>query len=184
MADAGAVANIRAEALSIANASLLAAERHYASEGPWYYTLYWIGLPTACLSALAGAAAFSDPSNSKIAGFISLLVTILTAIMTFLDPSSKAGTHHTTAKAYEALYHTAGVFYRVESQKTELEPAKAEEVLKELVDRFNEINKSSPAVPGFALKRAGKLITEGKGEVVRDYSTQNPQASSENPRFR
>jgi hypothetical protein len=105
----------RAEADRIRGASLWAAERHYAAETPWYYAVYWFGIPTTVLSAIAGAAAFSKITNSALlAGSISITVAILSSLMTFLDPSRKATIHHTAAKSYEALYHEAGYFRRIE----------------------------------------------------------------------
>jgi hypothetical protein len=104
---------IRAEAKHIAEASLLAAERHYAAETPWYHWNYLLGIPSTILAAVAGAAAFSKIAHSElVAGGISIVVAILSSLTTFLDPHKKASTHHNSAKAYEALYHNAGFFYR------------------------------------------------------------------------
>ena len=53
-----ALERYRNEAAHVRKAALEAAERHYAAETPWYYMIYWLGIPSTILSAIAGAAAF------------------------------------------------------------------------------------------------------------------------------
>jgi hypothetical protein len=162
---------IRAEAKRISDASLLAAERHYAAETPWYNWNYILGVPSTILAALAGAAAFSKLNHSEIvAGSISIVVAILSSLTTFLDPHKKATAHHQSAKDYEALYHNAGFFYRVQSLGEKVEPTKLEQKLETLVSKLNELNRNSPAIPGSAYKIANQKIKENRGEVVRDPS--------------
>lgn len=159
---------IRAEALSIRRTALLAAERHYAAESPWYYMVYWLGIPATMLAALSGAAAFANIANGLVAGVISIIVAILTSLMTFLNPNTKGDAHHAAAKGYEALYHSAGIFYRVESLSSAIDPNKQLELMMALSTTFNDLNKTSPVMSGWGLRHGGEAVRTGVGEVVRD----------------
>ena len=159
---------IRAEAQSIRRAALLAAERHYAAESPWYHMVYWLGIPATVLAALSGAAAFANLAGGVVAGVISIIVAILTSLMTFLNPSTKGDAHHNATKGYEALYHSAGIFYRVESLSSTVDPSKQLDLLMTLSTTFNDLNKTCPVMSGWGLRRAGEAIKSGVGEVVRD----------------
>jgi hypothetical protein len=160
----------RAEADYIRKAALVGAERHYAAETPWYYAIYWLGIPSTILSAIAGAAAFSDIKDySKwVAGACALAAAIFSALMTFLDPNKKAGAHHTTAKEYEVLYNRCGYFRRVELNDHEVDGRKAAESLKELSTALSKLNAASPAVSGRCHKAAERVcLGKRRGEVPR-----------------
>lgn len=163
------VDRMRSEAKRIREACLLAAERQYAAETPWYHWNYWLGIPSTILAAIAGAAAFSRLTNSEfVAGGIAIVVAILSALTTFLDPNKRASTHHTAAKAYETLYHSAGFFYRFESLNDLGDPKDLEKTLSALQAMFLELNKNSVAISGNAYKVAARKIAGNNGEVVRD----------------
>jgi hypothetical protein len=148
----------REEAKHIRLTALLAAERHYASETPWYHMVYYLGIPSTILSAVAGAAAFSKIEKSEIvAGSISIIVAILTSLMTFLDPTKKAELYHSTAKSYEVLYHQSGYFGRVDLAKENPDISKCEETLASLVAQLNELNKSSPSIGGEHIELRRKI---------------------------
>jgi hypothetical protein len=161
-----AIDRMRAEAKRIKEASLLAAERHYAAETPWYHWNYSLGIPSTVLAAAAGAAAFSK--YGVVAGGISIVVAVLSSLTTFLDPNKRASIHHASAKAYEALYHSAGFFYRFESLNDNADTEDLEQKLSALNSAFLELNKSSAAIGGRAYRIADENIKEKRGEVVRD----------------
>ena len=163
------VDRLRTEATRIRLAALPAAERHYAAESPWYYTVYWLGVPSSILAAVAGATAFSELKYSgAIAGGISIVVAVLSALSTFLDPAKKAAAHHLAAKGYEALYHNAGFFCRIEALDDSIQLGNRTKLLSALKDKLNELGAASPPIPGRAAKRAQLNIERGWGEVVRD----------------
>jgi len=160
--------SIRSEADHIRRAALVGAERHYIAETTWYATALLIGIPATCLAAVAGAAAFKDSgAHAEVAGYMSLVTAILTALLTFLSPQQRAKEHHASAKAYEALYHAAGFFFRVESGGG----IGTEEQLKRLrvlSETLIETNKKSPVVSARACRRSEQRLLDGRGEVVRD----------------
>lgn len=158
---------LSSEAKNLQDQSLLAAERHFAAEGPWYYLNYWLGVPSTSLAAIAGAAGLSQLTNSGIvAGAIAVVVSVLTGLLTFLDPHKKGDTFHRFAKEYEALYHAAGFFCRVESQTEDADPVKLLAELRKLTKRFDELNRDSPAISLRAQRHADKNISNCTGEVV------------------
>ena len=164
---------LRTEARSIQEASLWAAERHYAAETPWYMFLNWVGALIAVLSGAASVAAFSNLKNGVIAGSISALVTVLTALTTRLKPDAKASLHHKNAKAFELLYNRAGYFYRIETLNPSLKRADLEKSLLALTTKLNELKQNSPGLSTRAYKTAEKKIKSNTGEVDRVQEFEN-----------
>ena len=159
---------LRKEAKGIQQACLIAAEEHYAAETPWFNARHWLGIPLALLSAVASAAAFSKINHSEIlAGVISLMVAVLTALSSFLAPDKQANEHHKFAKDYERLYNEAGYFFRVESVISQADQTKLEEKLNALKTKFDDLNHSRPGITGKAYKVAAENIKNNTGEVIR-----------------
>ena len=119
---------------------MLAAERHYAAEGPWYHLNYWLGIQSAVLAGLAGAAGLSQVTNSGvIAAVISFVVAALALLLTFLQPIRKADTFHRFAKGYEKLYNEIGYFYRVQSKVKGTDMADLLSALDRFTKTFNKL---------------------------------------------
>lgn len=158
---------IRNEANRLLDATLRAAERHYAAETPWFYSAYWLGIPSVAFSAIASVALLSKlPHGNLLAGFLSIAVAVLSALNTFLDPHKKASAYHLSAKGYEALYHTVGYFYRVESLSENVDVATLEQRLGHLMSDFKKLNEHSLPISGRAYRVADAKIRDGSGEVV------------------
>jgi hypothetical protein len=69
-------------------------ESHNYMANFWNNAHLYIGIPTTLLSSVVTASAFSEiPNTTFITGSISLLVTALTALTTFLNPSEKYNNH-------------------------------------------------------------------------------------------
>jgi hypothetical protein len=161
----------------VRRAALVAAERHYAAETPWFYSSYWIGLPTALLSAIAGVAAFRN--FPQVAGYTAILVAALSALNAFLDPKARANQHHRAAKSFEALYHKAGFFHRVLAHRGQPE-ADDLALVAGMNDELSQLIGASPAIPGRAYERADRNLMRGWGEVARhpDDAGYRPPARS------
>lgn len=148
--------------------SFLAAERHYAAETPWYQMNYWLGIPSSLLAALAGASAvpkLGAPDWLPVAA--GLLAASLTSLLTFLDPHKSAGAHHSSGRSYEALYHAAGFFERFELVVDGVDASSLRTRLSKLNTDFDELLRSSPAVPGRAYIIVNNNLKKGNGEVLR-----------------
>jgi hypothetical protein len=161
---------IKSEAERLEALCLLAAERHYAAETPWYHLNYFLGIPSTIIAATAAVTALSNPPTKQwVTAVIALLAAALSALLTFLDPYKHASVHHATARSYEALYHSSGRFLRLELTKDHTDPDVIEKTLGALTNRFDEVLQSSPALPGSAYKTAERNLGTGKGEVLRVF---------------
>lgn len=159
---------IKDEAKHLVALCLLAAERHYAAETPWYHVNYYLGIPSMIVAAIAGATALSTFAGHEwVTAGIALLAAALSALLTFLDPYKRASVHHTTARGYEAIYHAAGRFLRLNLTKDNLEPDVIEKTLAAFTTKFDELLQSSPALPESAYKTAEQNLRNGRGEVLR-----------------
>lgn len=169
MAEPGRLAQ---EAEHLRRAALVAAERHYAAETRWFHSNYWIGLPAAVFSSLASAAAFQETDGwHDVAGFIAIGVAVLSALSAFLDPKARAQQHHSSAKAFEALYHRLGFYDRVGRPRQKAANAEdAEAQLKAFNEEIVQLLAQSPPIPGYAYVRADKNLRGKWGEVSRHPS--------------
>ena len=162
------VALLRSEAKRLMRQSLVAAERHYAAETPWYHMNYWLGVPSALLAALAGASAvpkLGAPDWLPVAA--GLLAASLTSLLTFLDPHKRAGAHHTAGRNYEALYHAAGFFERFDLAMGDSELNALKSKLIKINSDFEDLLSASTAIPARAYGIAEKNIKKSHGEVLR-----------------
>jgi len=173
--------NLLAEADHLRRVALFAAERHYAAETPWFYSVYWFNLPVMVLSAIAGLVAFMEfPWRQEVAASISMIVAALAALATYLDPRTKANQHHALAKAFESLYHEIGLYSRVLAVA---ENAERKDLwrIKAFTKEFLRLMRSTPPVPARIYRRARKNLASGKGEVAKhaaDLPLSEPQLAS------
>ena len=146
--------------------SLWSAKGHFHTARLWNYTYYFLGGIIAILSAISGGTAFSDSEvmnidHSILAGGIAFLVTALTGIMTFLNPSKASEKHLFSGNSYNALKNKARIFYTIEiPDSSELESLK--EKLNQLDDQRNNLNLDSPPIPNWAYKKAKESIEINK----------------------
>ncbi len=117
------------------------------------------GLPTAILSAIGGALALSE--HNVIGGFIALVVSGLSAVLTFINPSEKSTSHLNAGNNYDALLSKARIFRAVDCWNEASEKVLTEK-LKDLVEERNKLNRSCPLVPEWAYKKAKKGIKAGE----------------------
>ncbi len=146
------------EAKRIENDTSYSAKGHYEAAEYWTRFHLMIGIPTAILSAVAGASALAQFDNhSIIAGFLAIVVTALTAVATFLNPNEKANSHQSVGNKYNALRNKVRVFCNIDSlvESSEQELIKQ---LKELAKQRDELNQDSLPVSTWAYKKAQKVI--------------------------
>jgi len=119
----------------------------------------FLGVPAVILSALAGTAFFKNQAD--IAGIMSTIVAILTALSTFLKPSERASSHKGSGDQYLTLRNDARVLRTVKLDAA-CDDASAISSLDEIIKRRNELNQASaqPARRDFELARQG--IDEGE----------------------
>jgi len=132
---------------------------HFNAGVRWGRYNFYIGIPSVILSAVAGTAFFNE--LGELATFISGVVAILTALMTFLKPSERAAAHKSSGDQYLALRNDARVFRTIRlSLACDEEAAIAG--LDEFSKRRNELNQASPQCSEADRLKARKGIEEGE----------------------
>ncbi len=113
-----------------------------------------LGLPAVILSAAAGTAFFKDQSD--IAGVMSTVVALLTALSTFLKPSERASSHKSSGDQYLTLRNDSRVLRTIRLDAA-CDDVSALANLDEITKRRNELNQASAQVSrrDFVEARAG-----------------------------
>lgn len=156
------------EAKRIEEDALYSFKGHHNAAESWKYVHYWIGIPTAVIAALGSASAFSE--ENIIAGILGIIVTSLTALSTFLDPSGKQNTHKASGAAFGVLKNQSRLFYEIEIC-IESDINKLQKILKALATKRDELNSSSPTIPRNAYLKSKKDIESGSNNYKADMES-------------
>lgn len=155
------------EAKRIEEDAVHSSKRHFEAASAWTIAYYWLGIPAAVVSALAGASALKDfPHHAEVAGGLSLAVTVLAAISVFLNPQQKAAAHHRAGTDYNALRNSARIFHNIELGM--LDQAAGVQRLKQLNDVRDELNRKSPGTGRRFFERARRGIEAGEAKYLVD----------------
>lgn len=132
---------------------------HYNAAARWARYHLWIGLPSALLAAVAGAAAFKD--QPELAGALALMSTALTTVLTFLKPSERSEMHKAVAGQYQALRNQARIFREI-GLTDGLAADEAKARLFELAKSRDELNQGAPAIARCDYELAKKDVDSGR----------------------
>lgn len=78
---------------------------HYITSSIYGYVNFWLGVLNTVLSTIAGASALSQLGvSNSITGVLAILVAILSALLTFLNPGERGRFHHEAGVKFEPLY--------------------------------------------------------------------------------
>lgn len=132
---------------------------HFNAGDRWNWWNYAFGIPSAALSAAAGGAFFND--YPTIAGAMASVVTLLTALMTFLKPAERAAEHKSAGDQYLSLRNDARVFREIEMPQLNDDGA-AFKGMQGLTKRRNELNQASPQFSRRDFLKARKGINAGE----------------------
>jgi hypothetical protein len=163
-----ALEEIIKEAKRIEENAQYSSKGHFAAAHFWKNFHLWIGIPIVLFSAIAGASALSkfDPSHI-IAGVLSIIVTALSGVLTFINPNKNENIHFNAGNNFDSLQNKVRMFWTIDCWKGE-----AEEVLTEKLKNFSEqkdrLNQSCPQIPKWAYNKAKKGIQEGEAEYRAD----------------
>jgi len=156
------------EAKRIEENSLYTAKGHFVAAHFWDNFHLWLGVPTVVLAAVAGTAAFAKfDQNNIIAGALSIVVVVLTAVTTFLNPKERAHTHLTFGNNYDSLLTRARIFWTIECRRENSEDALSAK-LNTLSEERDRLNRESHQVPKWAFKKAKKGIEAGEASYRVD----------------
>ena len=147
---------------------LYTSKGHFVAAQFWTNFHLWIGIPTVILAAIAGITAFAKfDENNILAGVFSIIVVVLTAITTFLNPKEKANTCLISGNNYDSLLTKVRIFWTIGCREEDSEQVLTEK-LKDLSERRDKLNRESPQVPTWAYKKAKKDIEEGEADYRID----------------
>jgi len=150
---------LRCEAARIEEDATYSSKSHFNAAGTWERRHYWLGIPATVLAAVAGASLLK--SYPVLASVFALLASLLTGLMTFLNPNERAAMHRVAGGQFLALRNDARLFREVELLQTE-RLNELPERLKALSAIRNELNQKSPSIPRGAFAAARKGIEEGE----------------------
>lgn len=156
---------IRAELTRIEEDCIHSGKAQFNAGVRWSRYHLWLGVPSVVLSALAGTAFFKG--EPEIAGGMSTVVTILTALMTFLKPSERASSHKSSGDQYLTLRNDARVLRTIKLDVA-CDDAAAVANLDEITKRRNELNQASAQVSRKDFESARQGIEEGEAQHIAD----------------
>lgn len=149
---------------------LFSAKGHFEAAALWGRAHYWIGIPATVLAAVAGGSAVAD--HTGIAAAVGLVVTALSALAVFLNPSDRAHQHHTAGTRFNEVRNVARILRLIDLRA----PSPDDDLvarLKQCGAKRDELNKASPPIPRWAFQRARRSIEAGEAT----YQVDQPEKS-------
>src|SRR3989339_477319 len=131
------------EAQRIEESGLYSSKGHFAAAHFWTNFHLWIGIPMVILAAIAGSAFICN--NNTLGGIFSIVVTILSAVMTFLNPNERANGHLAAGNHYDALQNNVRIFRTIDCWRDDTEQMLTER-LKNFSTQKNQLNQSSAQI--------------------------------------
>ncbi|MCG2711439.1 MAG: SLATT domain-containing protein [Candidatus Omnitrophica bacterium] len=161
---------IMKESKRIEESSLYSAKGHFAAAHTWANFHLIIGVPIVVLAAIAGSSFISN--NNVIAGVLSLIIAVLSAVMTFLNPNERSSSHLNAGNSYDTLQNEVRIFRTIDCWREDSEQILTER-LKHYSDQKGKLSQSSPQIPWWAYQIAKRGIKAGEGsyEVDKDDSS-------------
>jgi hypothetical protein len=122
----------------------------------------------AIISGVVGTAAFAKWDQHVLwAGMLSILVAVLAALMTFLNPNERSNTHLRCGNSYDSLRGQARIFWTIDVHQ-ESSDAVLTSRLKDIAEQRDKLNHSSPQFPFWAYFMAKKGILAGEADFEVD----------------
>jgi hypothetical protein len=161
----GTIGAIIKEADRIEEDTLYSAKSQWetARELGWLHLA--LGIPATITAAVAGISIVSD--DKVIGAIFAGASAVMTALLTFLDPKSKANAHRQAGGIFKAISNDARVFREVTCQGA-TPVSELEAMLGKLNQRRNDGNASAPQPTRWAFARARKGIEKGEAKYRAD----------------
>jgi hypothetical protein len=153
------------EAKRIEENCLLSSKGHFVAAGFWTNFSLWVGIPTTIMAVVAGILSFS--TYNCYAGLLSIIVAILTALTTFLNPKERSNGHFVAGNNYDSLLTKARIFWTIEC-KRENSLEILESKLNDLSGQRERLNRDCPQIPKWAYKKAKNGIEDGEATYIVD----------------
>jgi hypothetical protein len=156
------------EAQRIEEGTAFTAKEHFTAAEVWRAAHFTLGLITVVLATLAGAKAFSKfDADGTIAGWLSIIVAVLSAVTTFLNPNKRATEHLSAGNKYDALTSKARIFRTIDCWGDGSDNSLASK-LKTYSEERSTLNKASPPLFWLAYRIAKRNIERGQTTFAVD----------------
>jgi len=156
------------EANRIEESALYSSKGHFSAASFWGNFHIWLGIPIVILAAIAGASFISKVDNNNvIGGVISLIIAVMSAVVTFLNPNERRSAHFNAGNDYNSLQNKVRIFRTIECWEKESDHVLSER-LKDFSDQKDKLNRASPQIPWWAYRKAKKGIEAGEAEYRVD----------------
>ena len=156
---------LRKEASRIEEDATYSSKGHFEDAKIWSTVHLGLGIPTAITAGISGVSAFGE--HLLIAGSLAILAGALASVITFLNPSETASSHHNSGVKYNALRNRARFFREIEMENL---PSRDDKVgaLKHIAEQKDELNEISLQISRGSFERARKGIEEGEADYQAD----------------
>jgi hypothetical protein len=141
----------------------LAAQTQFEQAKVWKTLHTWISVPAALVAGLlalgTGGCLLADLLSKEVAGGLVIAAAALGAIVVWLSAADRATGAEASANEYLALQGDARVTRIIDLRVAEF--GQAREMLAELLEQQNSINRQAPTASRVARKRAARNVREG-----------------------
>ncbi len=156
------------EAKRIEEDALYSGKSHFNASALWSKANYLLGIPITICAVLRGINHFS--CSQQLAGGIDMLIAILAALQTFLNPINHVAQHNQAGGKYFALKNQVRCFCKIELLSLPIEEAAT--VMKAFSQKLNELNAAAPSIPYLAFVLTRRSIKKGHADYAVDKEQQ------------
>ena len=110
---------IMKESQRIEESSLVSSKGHFEAASAWSNFHLIIGIPIVVLAAVASSSFICD--NNILAGILSLIIAVLSAVMTFLNPNEKSSSHLNAGNSHDTLQNEVRMFRSIDCWREDSE---------------------------------------------------------------
>ena len=125
----------------------------------WSNIFVWLGIPNAILAGLSSVSIATGNEETRLySTVVSVIVAVLTALITFLNPNEKMKTYHDASRSYEAMgdkFEDFCIKYGI-IHGGSLE--KCAEELSELKKEYNDLRNKQPFINEDGKEKARKKV--------------------------
>jgi hypothetical protein len=149
----------------------LSAQTQFEQAKVWKTLHTWISLPAAVIAGVlalgTGGCLLADVLSKEVAGGLVIAAAALGGIVVWLSAANRANSAETSANEYLALQGDARVTRIIDLRVAEF--SQAREMLAEILEQQNSINRQAPTSSRVARKRAARNIREGGLKYNADH---------------
>ena len=166
MDDSRRIEAIQKEAKRLHEDVLYSEKSHFTMATIWGYMHYGLGVPAAITAALAGLSAINE--YPIVAVVASIIATVLTSLMTFLDTEKRRSEHFVSGKRYAALRGDLRRMIDIDLLDRDQPIPDARARLQQRSEEKRVIQEASPHTGGIAYRLGKRSIKKGEHSYEAD----------------